>query len=78
MRILEFLYDENCKFSNNRLITTLFGLSATIISFYLVFTNTLNSDYNILIGILTSSAIGNKFIGTVTKRESTTNVDSQK
>lgn len=72
MKVLEFLQDENGKFSNNRLVTTLFGLGAIGISIFTVIADKLTSDVNILIGILVSAAVGNSIKNSLTNKNGTT------
>ncbi len=78
MKLLEIIQDENGKLSSSRILTLIFGLSAVVIAFYTTITNTITGEYNILIGVLTSSAIGNKFIGGITNKDKSVNVDTQK
>lgn len=77
-RIIEFFQDENGKLSSNRLLTLMFGVTAIVISLYFTFSNTLNGDYNVLIGILTSSAIGNKIASSFTNKDKSINITTDK
>lgn len=80
MRLIEVIQDENGKLSSTRIITLLFALGGIGIGITEVFLLQKNIDVgelNILVGILVSAAVGNKFVGSFTKGQNT-NVDSQR
>ena len=66
-RIFEFLQESTGKFSSNRLISILLALTSIFIGIWLVVHGIISTEYNLLIGILISGAVGNKAVGNLKK-----------
>lgn len=80
MKITEIIQDEYGKFSSTRIISLLFAISGIGIGITEIFLLKAGIDVgelNILVGILVSAAVGNKFVGQFRKGENT-NVEAGK